>query len=92
MGVLIGTPYTKGAGYFLNNKNAKREEADIQTCSHCQAVIFMQQWKKDGAWCGKCMKPICANCGARAAVRGCELFVKKLEKFAEQQMRFQKFV
>lgn len=80
MGVIVGTPHAKGAGYFLNNKNAKREEADVQTCSHCQGIILMQQWKEDGAWCGKCMKPICARCGARATIFGCEPFARKIDQ------------
>lgn len=90
----IGTPHTKGAGYFLNNKELglrDRQEADVQTCSHCQGVIKMQEWKHDGAWCGKCMKPICGHCGTRALTYGCEPFLKKIEQYAESQMRFEKF-
>ena len=89
----IGTPHTRGAGYFLNNKaepQKNRQEADVQSCSHCQAVILMQQWKDNGAWCGKCMRPLCVKCGARAAIHGCEPFLKKIEQYAEQQMRFEK--
>jgi len=90
--MLIGTPHTKGAGYFLNNKNEThaKQEADVQTCAHCQAIILMQKWKDDGAWCGRCMKPICSRCGARAVIHGCEPFVKKIEQYAERQMRFEK--
>lgn len=85
----IGTPHTKGAGYFVNDKDLRtRQEADVQTCSHCQAIIKMQEWKQEGAWCGKCMKPICCPCGTRALTFGCEPFLKKIEQYAEQQMRF----
>lgn len=91
MSIIIGTPYTNGAGYFVNNKNLRaKQEADVQTCAHCQAVILMQQWKDNGAWCGKCMKPICTHCGARAAIHGCEPFLKKIEQYAEAQMRFER--
>lgn len=79
----IGTPHTKGAGYFLDGKNlnvSQRTEADIRTCTHCQAVIKMQEWKVEGAWCGRCRAPICHPCGARAEIWGCEPFLKKLEK------------
>lgn len=89
--MIIGTPYTKGAGYFLNNKNARRDEADVQTCAHCQAVLLMQKWKERGAWCGKCMKPLCDRCGERAVKYGCEPFLKKIEQYAEALMRFGKF-
>lgn len=91
--MLIGTPYTRGAGYFVNDRNLRtRQEADVRTCSHCQAVILMQQWKDNGAWCGKCMSPICVRCGERAVIYGCEPFLKKIEQYAEQQMRFAKFL
>lgn len=87
--MIIGTPYTKGAGYLVNDKNLKsRKEADIRTCTHCQYVIDMQEWKKEGAWCGKCFAPICKKCGERAVIHGCEPFLKKIEQYAEQQMRF----
>jgi hypothetical protein len=36
------------------------------------------------------MKPICAKCGARAAIFGCEPFLKTIEQYAERQMRFAK--
>lgn len=85
MGIVIGTPHTKGAGYLLNDQNTSRKhEADIRTCTHCQAVINMQQWKNDGAWCGKCCAPICgANnpaCAAKTARQGCVPFFKQIER------------
>jgi hypothetical protein len=58
--IIIGTPHTKGAGYYKNDDTAsggKKSEADIRTCTHCQAVIKMQAWKEDGGFCGKCMGP-----------------------------------
>lgn len=90
--IIIGTPHTKNAGYFVNDKELRtRQEADIRTCTHCQAVIKMQEWKNKGAWCNKCFAPICSLCGKRAEMHGCEPFLKKIEKFAEQQMRYQRF-
>ena len=92
MAVIIGTPYAKGAGYFVNDKNLRtRQQADIRTCTHCQRIIKMQEWKDDGAWCGKCMAPICGPCGTRALTFGCEPFIQKIEQYAEAQMRFAKF-
>ncbi len=94
MSVIIGTPHTKGAGYFLNDRNlSDRQEADIRTCTHCQAVIKMQEWKQDGAWCGKCMAPICGSgrCAEETAKFGCVPFLKKIEQHAETQMRFDRF-
>lgn len=90
--IIVGTPFTKGAGYFINDKELKtRQEADVKTCTHCQKVIKMQEWKDKGAWCGKCFAPICDPCGAKAEIHGCEPFVKKIEQYAEKLMRFQKY-
>lgn len=91
--IIVGTPHTKGAGYFVNDKEErKKQEADVQTCAHCQSVILMQLWKQDGGWCGQEMKPICGPCATRAMTHGCEPFLKKIEKYAEAQMRFQKLI
>lgn len=95
MSIGIGTPHSKGAGYFMDGKNlntSKRSEADVRTCTHCQKVILLQSWRDAGAWCGKCMAPICDDCGKRAMTFGCEPFIKKIEQFAEGQMRFQKLL
>jgi hypothetical protein len=81
------TPYTKGAGYFLNNQglsvNNGRQEADIRTCTHCETVIRMQAWKDDGGFCGKCMAPICGPCADRMLTHGCEPFIRKIEAAVE---------
>lgn len=88
----IGTPFSRGAGYYVNDKELRtRQEADVATCSHCQAVILLQKWKEDGGFCSKCMHPICGPCADRALTFGCEPFMKKLEQFAERAMRFEQF-
>lgn len=82
----IGTPHIKGAGYFINDRNLRtRQEADVQTCSHCGAVLLMQEWKKRGAWCAKCMKPLCLGCGKEMKVSGCQPLSEKFERFVEEQ-------
>jgi hypothetical protein len=82
------TPYTRGAGYFLNNQNYSvnngRQEADIRTCTHCEVVLNLQgEWKEDGGFCGKCMAPICGPCADRMLTHGCEPFIKKIEQAFE---------
>jgi hypothetical protein len=87
----IGTPHTKGAGYFINDKNLRtRQEADVQTCAHCGAVLKMQEWKKCGAWCAQEMRPLCIKCGKRAQLFGCEPIMRKIEQVFEAQMRFER--
>jgi hypothetical protein len=96
---IIGTPHAKGAGYFINNKNLGvghgREEADIRTCVHCQAIIKMQEWRHDGAWCNRCNAPICGNnnplCVAENKAFGCVPFLKKLEMFTRGQVSLTMF-
>lgn len=87
--IAIGTPHTKGAGYYVNDKDLRaKQEADVQTCAHCQAVILMQQWT--GGWCGREMKPLCESCAARAQLFGCEPFMRKIEEQMRPKMRFKK--
>ena len=91
MTYIVTTPFTKGAGYLENGVNlnpSQREKADIRTCTHCQAVIKMQQWKHRGGFCFKCSAPICEHCAKELQTKGCVPFLKKIEAFAEQVMRF----
>ena len=86
MTFIIGTPHTHNAGYFKNDDRTAGgvlAEADIQTCTHCQCVIKMSEWKIDGAFCHKCAAPICSNCGERAVYYGCEPFQKTLDTYVK---------
>jgi len=91
MTMYIGTALTKGAGYLLNGEKlnvSQREEADIRTCTHCQRVIKLQEWRQRGAWCNRCFAPICIPCGVEMQTKGCTPFLKKIEAIAEQMLRF----
>ena len=85
MSFIIGTPHTKNAGYYMNNQElgSKREQADVQTCTHCQRVLLMDRWKEDGGWCGRCMAPICIYCADRMPTFGCEPFMKKIDEYCD---------
>jgi len=90
--MIVGTPHTHNAGYLLNddrNSGGKKTEADIQTCWHCQKVINMQLWRDDGAFCRGCMKPICAQCGDRMIIYGCEPFIKTIERYTDAVVKLQ---
>jgi hypothetical protein len=96
MTFVIGTPHTNGAGYLLNNQDlsiAKRQEADVRTCTHCQAVIKMQEWKDDGAWCSKCNAPVCAHgeCAKKTELVGCVPYVKYIETIIESDVTKRQF-
>lgn len=86
--MIIGTPHTHNAGYFLNNSSsARKEQADIQICTHCETVVYMQKWQEDGGWCGKCMAPICGSCADRMLTFGCEPFIKRIEAAFESAVQ-----
>lgn len=86
----IGTPHTKNAGYYSSRKSgdSSHEQDDVQTCAHCQAVLLIREWKEEGGFCHREMKPLCLQCADRALLFGCEPFLKKLEAMMRKQMRF----
>jgi predicted nucleic acid-binding Zn ribbon protein len=80
--IIVGTPFTKGAGYYKSDNRAsggELREADIRTCPHCQAIIKMQLWCVNGGFCARCNAPVCGPCAERALARGCEPFIAQLE-------------
>lgn len=86
MTFIIGTPHTRGAGYLgaeTGGHRSKKVEADIQTCSHCQAAISMQAWKDSGGWCSRCQKPVCAPCADAMLKHGCLPYLARLEQILE---------
>lgn len=88
----IGTPHTKGAGYFANDiATNRKQEADVQTCKHCEAVILLQKWKEDGGFCSRCMAPICGPCADRMLIFGCEPALKRIEQAFELGMKLKHF-
>lgn len=100
MTFVIGTPHTRGAGYFVNDDRAsggQRTEADVRTCPHCQAVLLMQQWKQvengsmHGGWCMRCNAPICHHCNRRMKVEGCRPFTQKIEEAFEMDSKLTHF-
>ena len=93
--MIIGTPHRHNAGYYFNDDRVgggKLTEGDVQTCTHCQAVIIMQEWKKKGAWCKRCVAPICHACGTRMKTYGCEPFLAKLEKEVDAAIKYKRYL
>lgn len=96
MTFLIGTPHSRNAGYFINNQNCSarggRQEADVQTCAHCECIMFMHKWKEQGAFCRCCMKPICYLCGGRLATYGCENALRRIERYADAVVKYGQYL
>ncbi len=90
MSFVIGTPYTKNAGYYLNDNRVSggcKEEDDVRTCPHCQAVILMRKWHSYGGFCRMCNAPVCGHCGEKMEIFGCEPFLQKIERaFGQTEM------
>jgi hypothetical protein len=86
----IGTPHRHNAGYFVNDKeSARRQEDDIQTCPHCQAVIKMREWARASVqnFCLKCMHPTCDS----PACQECVPFVKKIDLYYDALVKYEQF-
>ena len=87
----IGTPHTKGAGYYRNDdtpSGGAKNEADVRTCVHCQRVLLMQAWKGDGGFCGRCMAPICGPCADEMLTLGCRPFLERLERELDATIKY----
>lgn len=94
MTFFIGTPHTHNAGDYWNddrNAGGKMERDDVQTCTHCQRVIKMREWRDVGAWCAKCNAPICGEgiCAKETDLYGCIPFKKKLDQFVEREIKYE---
>jgi hypothetical protein len=90
--MFIGTPHTKGAGFFCNDIATNRpQKADIQCCPHCETVLNMQKWKDDGGFCGRCMAPICGPCADRMLTYGCEPARKAIEAAFDMTIKLAQF-
>lgn len=78
MTFIIGTPHTKGAGYYNAYGPGQKERDDVQTCPHCQQVLKMREWKVAPVqnFCNKCMKPTCSDA---ECVQDCYPYVKRAE-------------
>jgi len=94
----IGTPFARGAGYHYNGAGRDKEENDVQTCTHCQAIILMQQWRKveqgsmNGGFCMRCNAPICQHCNKEMQVTGCAPFMQKIDAEFDANTKFAQFL
>lgn len=89
--ILIGTPHTRNAGYFMNddrNSGGTKAEADIQTCPHCQCIIKMQEWRKAPIqnFCIKCMRPACND---KRECLDCMPFMQKIDRYCDALIKFE---
>ncbi len=94
MSFMIGTPHSKGSGYYCNDdrpSGGKKTEADIRTCTHCQKILIMKAWAQDGGYCSKCDAPVCGPCADRMEHMGCEPFVKIVERQADMAVKLSTF-
>lgn len=98
---IIGTPHTKNAGWLWSDNTAsggKKVEADVQSCTHCQCVILMQEWRKvengamNGGFCMRCNAPICGPCQTLALTKGCTPFIEFVERETDARIKLSQFM
>ena len=76
-----GLPQGAGRGLF---------EAPTYTCSHCQFVVVLNPNRtRERAYCPKCDKYICDNCGAIRAANGgeCKTFNQIIDEAQEKAVK-----
>ncbi len=85
-------------GYFINQADTRPQESDIDTCAHCQRVLFLHPvpgqvcWAEDGGFCLAEMRRICGPCADRVLTHGCENFVRKIEQYTESRIKYHSFL
>lgn len=98
----IGQAHSVNAGYFWNDNTASggtHEKSDVQSCTHCQRVIIMNEWravdrgsgKMSGGFCIKCNAPICAYCNKDFAQNGCVPFIKLIDQHHDATIKLAQF-
>ena len=75
-----GLPPGAGQGLF---------EAPTSTCSHCQAIVVLNpDRKRERAYCAKCGRYLCDNCGAiYGLTRECRSIARTLDQAQEAAER-----
>jgi hypothetical protein len=94
MSILLRTRFDKNTGYYVNDNTAsggERVEDDIQTCKHCQRVLYKKAWLKNGGWCNGCQSPVCTPCATRMMKEGCKPYNDEVEKALESVVQLQQF-
>lgn len=83
--------HTHGASFFHNDNRAsggKHDEADVKSCSHCQALVRLDKVEH---FCAKCEHPVCGPCATKLLSEGCAPFRQKIDQALEAQARRRQF-
>jgi hypothetical protein len=94
MSILIAHPFSRNAGYYVSDNTASggvRIEDDIQTCKHCQRVLYKTAWLRNGGFCKGCNSPVCTFCATRMMKEGCTPYIAKVEQVVEDMLQSQRF-
>lgn len=87
-------------GYFCNQISGDHiaNESGVASCAHCQAVLYLhdvpgqKNWRKNGGFCHREMKPLCDACGKRALTYGCEPILKTIESYGESLVKYDQYL
>jgi len=68
--------------YVMNDNRASGgilDEHDAVTCCHCQAIVPIRKYVKQGGWCYNCDATVCWPCYNRMQTEGCAPFMRQVE-------------
>ena len=91
---VIISPFSRNAGYYLSDNTAsggRKVEEDIQTCKHCQRVLYKAAWMKNGGFCKGCNSSVCASCATVMMKEGCKPYNAKIEESLESVVLLRQF-
>jgi len=94
MAIILTDTFSRNAGYYVNDNTAsggQRVEGDIQTCKHCQKVLYKHLWVKNGGFCRGCNSPVCSHCATKMMKEGCKPYIALLEQSLENDAKIQQF-
>jgi len=66
-------------------------ETDTATCGHCGAVYPVTPKHQGFGFCKSCVTDLCEPCADKYATRGCESFMRKVERVEERDHRRRAF-
>ena len=76
-------------GYIVkgNKGSDKISEQDCVACAHCQAVVIVEHYVKQGGWCWHCGATLCYLCAETAKTEGCVPFKKQIDELVDRMER-----
>lgn len=79
-------------GYAISSGgDAPTVETDTTTCGHCGTVYPLPPKHVGFGFCKSCTRDLCEPCADKYPTRGCENFMRKVERHEERDYRRRSF-